>query len=125
LSQYRSRSARSNVRKTLDTTIWPAIFPTSAGLHAWMAGAVGLMTLAVMTRASLGHTGQDLVASLPTQLIYLCAFIAALSRVVAAFEPSRALLDIAAASWILAFGGFAVFFGRLLIGRPPIWNARA
>jgi uncharacterized protein involved in response to NO len=48
--------------------LWPAIFPTSAGLHAWMAGAVGLMTLAVMTRASLGHTGQELVASLPTQI---------------------------------------------------------
>jgi uncharacterized protein involved in response to NO len=104
--------------------IWPAIVSASAGIHAWMAGAAGLMTLAVMTRASLGHTGQDLVASLPTQLIYLCAFVAALSRIVAAFEPSRALLDIAAACWILAFGGFAVFFGRLLIGRPPIWNAR-
>ena len=26
--------------------LWPAIFPTSAGLHAWMAGAVALMTLA-------------------------------------------------------------------------------
>ena len=100
--------------------IWPAIFPTSAGLHAWMAGAVGLMTLAVMTRSSLGHTGQDLVASLPTQLIYLCAFIAALARIIAAFEPSRALLHIAAVAWILAFGGFAVVFGRLLIGRPPV-----
>jgi uncharacterized protein involved in response to NO len=31
----------------------------SAGLHAWMAGAVGTMTLAVMTRASLGHTGHN------------------------------------------------------------------
>ena len=104
--------------------IWPAIFPTSAGLHAWMAGAVGLMTLAVMTRASLGHTGQELVASLPTQLIYLFAFIAALARIIAAFEPSRALLHIAGAAWILAFGGFVVFFGRLLIGSPPVWNTR-
>jgi uncharacterized protein involved in response to NO len=104
--------------------VWPAIFPTSAGLHAWMAGAVGLMTLAVMTRASLGHTGQELVASLPTQLIYLCAFIAALTRIVAAFEPSRALLHIAAAAWILAFSGFAVFFGPLLMGRPPAWSKR-
>jgi uncharacterized protein involved in response to NO len=104
--------------------VWPAIFPTSAGVHAWMAGAAGLMTLAIMTRASLGHTGQELAASLPTQLIYLCALIAALARVIAAFEPSRALLDIAAAAWILAFGGFAVFSGRLLIGRPPVWNAR-
>src|SRR6185312_6034033 len=104
--------------------LWPAMFPTSAGFHAWMAGAVGLMTLAVMTRASLGHTGQELAASLPTQLIYLCAFIAALARIIAAFEPSRALLHIAAVAWILAFGGFAVVFGRLLIGRPPIWDNR-
>jgi uncharacterized protein involved in response to NO len=104
--------------------LWPAIFPTSAGLHAWMAGAVALMTLAVMTRASLGHTGQELVASLPTQLIYLCVFIAALARVIAAFEPSRALLHIAAAAWILGFGSFAVFFGPLLMGRPPVWSGR-
>ena len=104
--------------------LWPAIFPTSAGFHAWMAGAIGLMTLAVMTRASLGHTGQELAASLPTQLIYLCAFIAALTRIIAAFEPSRLLLHIAAAAWILAFGAFAVVFGRLLVGHPPIWDAR-
>jgi len=80
--------------------LWPAIFPTSAGFHAWMAGAIGLMTLAVMTRASLGHTGQELTASLPTQLIYLCAFIAALSRIIAAFEPSRVLLHVAATSTV-------------------------
>jgi uncharacterized protein involved in response to NO len=104
--------------------LWPAIFPTSAGFHAWMAGAIGLMTLAVMTRASLGHTGQELTASLPTQLIYLCAFIAALSRIIAAFEPSRVLLHVAATAWILAFGGFAVVFGRLLVGHPPVWDTR-
>src|SRR5262249_47864810 len=34
----------------------------SAGLHAWMVGAVGTMTLAVMTRASLGHPGHALAA---------------------------------------------------------------
>lgn len=83
-----------------------------------------MMTLAVMTRASLGHTGQELAASLPTQLIYLCAFVAALTRIIAAFEPSRVLLHIAAAAWILAFGGFAIVFGRLLVGQPPIWNGR-
>ncbi|HKD29110.1 MAG TPA: NnrS family protein [Xanthobacteraceae bacterium] len=103
---------------------WPAVFSTSAGFHAWTAGAVGLMTLAVMTRASLGHTGQGLVASLPTQFIYLFAFIAALARIIAAFEPSRALLHIAAAAWVLAFGGFVVFFGPLLMGYPPVWSSR-
>ena len=104
--------------------LWPAHWPVSAGLHAWTAGAVGLMTLAVMTRASLGHTGHELVASLPTQLIYLCAFVAAVARIIAAFEPSIALFHVAAIAWILAFGGFAVFFGPLLLRRPPVWADR-
>lgn len=105
--------------------LWPSHWPASAGVHAWSTGAVGLMTLAVMTRASLGHTAQELVASLPTQLIYLCALVAALARIAAAFAPSNTLLYTAAAAWFLAFGGFAVVFGRLLVGRPPVWSNRA
>jgi uncharacterized protein involved in response to NO len=37
--------------------IAPMIVPASSGIHALTAGAVGTMTLAVMTRASRGHTG--------------------------------------------------------------------
>ena len=77
------------------------------------------MTLAVMTRASLGHTGQPLTASLPTQFIYFCALVAALARIIAAFEPSSTLLSVAGSAWFLAFGGFTIFFGPLLLGRPP------
>jgi uncharacterized protein involved in response to NO len=99
--------------------LWPPEWPASAGLHAWMAGAIGLMTLAVMTRASLGHTGHELAASVPTQMIYFCALVAALARIVAAFEPSSTLLYAAAFAWVLAFGGFAAIFGPLLLGRPP------
>ena len=105
--------------------LWPADWPVSAGLHTWMAGAAGLMTLAVMTRASLAHTGCKLVASRPTQLIYLCALVAALVRIFAAFEPSSALLHIAAFAWVLAFGGFAAVYGPLLMGRAPVWAERA
>lgn len=104
--------------------LWPSTWPMSAGLHAWTIGAVGLMTLAVMTRATLGHTGQRLVASAPTQLIYLCALLAALARIIAAFKSSSTLLYAAAGAWFLAFGGFAVFFGPLLMGRPPVWADR-
>jgi len=103
----------------------PADWPISAGLHAWMAGAAGLMTLAVMTRASLAHTGCKLVASRPTQLIYLCALVAALARIFAAFAPSSAVLHIAAFAWVLAFGGFAAVYGPLLMGRAPVWAERA
>jgi len=99
--------------------LWPAWWPQSAGLHAWTAGAVGLMTLAVMTRASLGHTGQRLIASVPTQIIYLCALIAALSRILAAFEPTIVLFHVAAVGWVLAFAGFAVAYGPSLLRRRP------
>ncbi|MBH5401824.1 NnrS family protein [Bradyrhizobium sp. CNPSo 4010] len=92
--------------------------PPSAGIHAWMAGAAGTMTLAVMTRASLGHTGQALTASPAIQGIYAAIIIAALARVAAVVLPaySGVLLHIAACGWILAFLGFAVAFGPLLAG---------
>jgi uncharacterized protein involved in response to NO len=93
--------------------------PAGAGIHAWMAGAAGTMTLAVMSRATLGHTGQQLTASPATQAIYAAIIVAALSRICAVIEPahSEALLHVAAFAWAAAFFGFAVWFGPLLIGR--------
>ena len=90
----------------------------SAGLHAWMAGSAGIMTLAVMTRASLGHTGQRMIASLPTQAIYAAALVAVLARICAVIETahSDALLHLAAAAWSVAFFGFSVTYGPALLG---------
>jgi uncharacterized protein involved in response to NO len=94
-----------------------AVLP-SAGVHAWMGGGAGVMTLAVMTRATLGHTGQQLTASTTTQAIYAAIIIAALARICAALDGahSEVLLHIAAFAWVVAFAGFAVSFGPLLIG---------
>ena len=87
----------------------------SAGLHAWMVGAAGTMTLAVMTRASLGHTGRELVASVGTQAIYASIVIAACARVAGALFPSLiVLLHIAALAWLTAFGAFALLYGPVL-----------
>jgi uncharacterized protein involved in response to NO len=88
----------------------------SAGVHAWAVGAVGTMTLAVMTRASLGHTGHALTASALTRALYLAVVIAALARVAAALEPqwSMPLLHVAAFAWAVAFLGFAVGYGPML-----------
>jgi uncharacterized protein involved in response to NO len=84
--------------------------PHSAGLHAWMVGAAGTMTLAVMTRASLGHTGRELVAGAGTQAIYAAVVAAACSRVAGALIPAWTLIlfHIAALAWIVAFGSFVV-----------------
>lgn len=89
-----------------------------AGIHAWMAGAAGTMTLAVMSRATLGHTGQPLTASRATEAIYLAIIVAALARVCAVIEPgySEPLLHVAAFAWAAAFLGFAIVFGPLLAG---------
>ncbi len=54
-----------------------------------MAGAAGVMTLAVMSRATLGHTGQQLTASIATQAIYASIVVAALARICAVLEPSH------------------------------------
>jgi uncharacterized protein involved in response to NO len=93
------------------------LVPAGAGIHAWMAGAAGVMTLAVMSRATLGHTGQRLTASAATQAIYAAAVIAALARICAVIEPgySVPLLHLAAFAWAAAFIGFAVCFGPVLV----------
>jgi uncharacterized protein involved in response to NO len=92
------------------------LMQAGAGIHAWMAGAAGVMTLAVMSRATLGHTGQRLTASAATQAIYAAIIVAALARICAALDPSHygALLHVAAFAWTAAFLGFSFTFGRLL-----------
>ena len=95
------------------------IVVTSAAVHAWTVGAAGTMTLAVMTRASLGHTGNALTASAVTQAIYAAIVIAAFARICSALEPawSELLLYITAFAWCVAFFGFAASFGPMLVGR--------
>ncbi|WP_249136010.1 NnrS family protein [Bradyrhizobium sp. AUGA SZCCT0042] len=84
----------------------------SAGIHAWTGGAIGTMTLAVMSRATLGHTGQRLQASPATQLIYAAVIIAALARVCAVLETDHTgpLLVAAGIAWAAAFLGFAAIY---------------
>jgi uncharacterized protein involved in response to NO len=81
-----------------------------------MVGAAGTMTLAVMSRASLGHAGRPLTASVPTQFIYAAVLVAAIARICAALEPgsNALLLHVAAAAWAFAFLGFGVSYASVL-----------
>jgi uncharacterized protein involved in response to NO len=99
----------------------PALVPRSAGIHALTAGAVGVMTLAVMTRSTRGHTGRPLVAGGATTAIYLAINAAAFLRVAAPFSGARQPLMLTASGliWSLAFGGFALAYGRMLILPRP------
>lgn len=101
------------------SVFWPWAVPQAAALHGWTAGAVGVMTLAVMTRASLGHTGQALTASPGTTLIYGLILVAALARVLAGFWPVEGLMHASALAWVLAFAGFAALYGPPLLRPRP------
>jgi uncharacterized protein involved in response to NO len=96
-----------------------SIAPTGA-LHAWTAGAIGLMTLAIMTRASLGHTGRPLTATRPIVVIYLAALVAATTRILAGFGfASWTMLEVSAIAWVAAFGLFVIVFAPLLTRPRP------
>ena len=98
----------------------PKAVPLTVGVHALTAGAVGVMTLAMMTRASLGHSGRPLRADRRTLIIYILVNAAAAVRVGAGFTQSGqlTLLAISGVLWSAAFGGFAIVYGPMLLGRP-------
>lgn len=101
---------------------WPDMFDPASGQHLWMAGAIGLMTLAVMTRATLGHTGQALTAGPGTMGLYLLLIAAVLARLAAGIVPDAAhVLHLLSGSfWCLCFLGFAGIYGRLLLCPRPV-----
>ncbi|MER9559408.1 NnrS family protein [Mesorhizobium sp. M0323] len=93
---------------------FPGIVPAEAGLHTLGAGAIGSMTLAVMARATLGHTGRQLRAGRPATFIFTAILVAALSRILGVFVPNDAIIHLAGAAWALAFGGFLLTYGVAL-----------
>lgn len=95
----------------------PGIVAGTAPLHAWTVGAVGLMTLAVMTRATRGHTGREVRASGPTLAIYGTMILAALLRIGAGFVPDGygIMVDAAGIAWIAAFAIFLFEYGPMLL----------
>lgn len=77
-----------------------------AALHVLGIGGVGGMTLAVMSRASLGHSGRPLVAPRAVALAYALLPLAALARFAgSAWPPLYTPMVLAAgALWLAAFG---------------------
>lgn len=91
--------------------------PLAAAVHALTAGAMGTMTLAVMTRATLGHTGRVLRADKVTVVIYALVSAAALLRIAAAWvvDGQMDLYEVAALAWVGAFALFAAEYGPMLL----------
>ncbi len=102
------------------------LVPGTAGIHALGSGAVGLMILAVMTRASLGHTGRRPTTPPLAVLAYLLVAAGALLRVIAAIgagDVTQLLLIAGGLAWAGGFAAFVAGYAGILIkprvdGRP-------
>ncbi|MDP4032876.1 MAG: NnrS family protein [Pseudorhodobacter sp.] len=100
------------------------LLPRAAAQHMWMAGAIGLMTLAVMTRASLGHAGRPLRATPAITALYLVLIASVLARLGYGLWPGATWLAyLAATLWIAAFAGFAGVYWPIL-ARPRLARKR-
>lgn len=95
--------------------------PRSAAIHALTAGAMATMILAVMTRATLGHTGRTLHASGTTTAIYGLVTLGAVVRVLSSFGAVeyQAGMGISGAAWVASFLLFLATFGPLLCRPRP------
>lgn len=91
-----------------------------AGLHGLTVGAVGVMTLAIMTRATLGHTGRALTANRATLAIYALIVLAALLRLPApaAGGAYMGFIHASAAAWSLGFALYLAVYGPMLLAPP-------
>lgn len=85
-------------------------------LHLLSVGAIACMMLAVMTRASLGHTGRVIKASRLTLASYAALILCALTRPLAEVLPdmSPAIYATSGLLWITAFSLYGLEYGPIL-----------
>jgi uncharacterized protein involved in response to NO len=100
------------------------MLPLANSVHVLTTGAVGTMTLAIMSRASLGHTGRSRHADLATVAIYALVNLGAILRVLAPASDAptamtHLLLGLATVGWSGAYLLFAVVYGPMLV-RPGL-----
>lgn len=86
-------------------------------LHAFAVGAVGILTLGMMARVAIGHTGRMMQAHPLMGWSFALVTLAALVRVVVPmFFPALYLrwIDVAGLLWLLAFVAFVVIYFPIL-----------
>lgn len=101
---------------------WTTFSPTLA-VHAFAVGGIGLMTVGMMARVALGHTGRNVFDPPPLlRWLFLCLLLAAAVRVLLPLGWPTLYGDwIALAQWLwmLAFAGFTAQYAPMLV-RPRV-----
>lgn len=101
--------------------IRPDLLALGAAQHLWMAGGFVMMTLAVMARSTLGHTGQVLTAGRGSVAMFMCVLGSVGLRIAAGIWPEVAdvLYTLSALCWVGAFAGFIALYGTSLLRPKP------
>ena len=89
---------------------------TESWVHAFTVGGFGLMSLGLMTRVTLRHTGRELCAP-PAMIVgFVCLAAAALVRVVIPLASLRhELLFLSALLWVAPYLIYLALYSRILL----------
>lgn len=98
----------------------PDLLDSAAMVHVWTAGTIGVMTLAVMTRASRGHSGRHLKAGRLEMAIFVLVLLGTGARLLAPYAGgwTTHALECATLGWTAAYIAFAAGYARMLLIRP-------
>jgi len=94
-----------------------AVVLPSLALHAFTVGGIGVLTLGMMARVSLGHTGRALKASNAIAIAFVLINVAVLFRVLLPIAiPGwyENLVYVSTLSWLAAFSLFIFVYGPIL-----------
>jgi uncharacterized protein involved in response to NO len=93
--------------------------PLSASTHALTVGAIGSLTLGMMARVALGHTGRPLVVGRTVSAAFVLLTLAACLRVfgplVGAPVTYLTWLVVSGVGWSLAFALFVLAYAKILV----------
>jgi uncharacterized protein involved in response to NO len=90
----------------------------SLALHAFTVGGIGVLTLGMMARVALGHTGRAMKASNAMAIAFVLINLAALLRVLLpAILPAwyGGFVLVSTYSWLAAFSLFVFYYAPILV----------
>ncbi|MGZ5051508.1 MAG: NnrS family protein [Methylobacter sp.] len=94
-----------------------AVVQPSLALHAFTLGGIGVLTLGMMARVSLGHTGRALKASNTIAIAFALINVASLFRVLLPIALPGwydNLIYVSTLCWLAAFSLFIFIYGPML-----------
>lgn len=96
----------------------PELLSHQAALHALSMGSIGTLTLGMMARVSLGHTGRRLVFARPITFAVVALTLGVIVRIIGgAIQGATYLvwLAVAGALWTIAFALFTTHYAPILL----------